>query len=305
MRSHFANLEVAVNLKNDDTNHVAPMEGVEHIAAFFDLDGTLLPLPSLEKRFFRTLRYRHAIGVSNYLLWLAEAARLLPRGINQILYADKMHLRGVSAACSFRDSNEAKCARHEDYRAESRRAKLGSSEAPQFYPEALERLGWHAKHGHATVIVSGTLQPLAVNAAAALEELLAGAGIRTTIGVYATRLETRDGKWTGRLAGEAMFGQAKARAIKQIAASRHFDLEKCFAYGDSANDRWLLESVGRPTAINPSIDLARIAARNAWPILQWKSEGASAQSSHALRRERIEPAASDLHAAQSKPGTLS
>jgi len=46
------------------------------VAAFFDLDGTLLALPSLERRFFRMLRYRRAIAAKNYLLWLAEAVRL-------------------------------------------------------------------------------------------------------------------------------------------------------------------------------------------------------------------------------------
>src|SRR4029077_4818016 len=43
------------------------------VAAFFDLDGTLTPGPSLEKRFFRRLRYRKLIGRANYLRWIWEA----------------------------------------------------------------------------------------------------------------------------------------------------------------------------------------------------------------------------------------
>jgi hypothetical protein len=49
------------------------------VAAFFDLDGTLVALPSLERRFFRMLRYRRAIAAKNYWRWLAEAVRLAPR----------------------------------------------------------------------------------------------------------------------------------------------------------------------------------------------------------------------------------
>src|SRR5438045_2885210 len=65
------------------------------VAAFFDLDGTLVTRPSLEKRFFRMLRNRRAIPARNYLLWLREAMRLMPRGIGAILQANKMYLRGV------------------------------------------------------------------------------------------------------------------------------------------------------------------------------------------------------------------
>ena len=65
------------------------------VAAFFDLDGTLVALPSLEKRLFRMLRRRRAIAGRNYFLWLREAVRLVPRRIGRILQANKMYLRGV------------------------------------------------------------------------------------------------------------------------------------------------------------------------------------------------------------------
>src|SRR5258708_8362649 len=65
------------------------------VAAFFDLDGTLVSLPSLEQRLFRTLRYRQEIRTKNYFLWLKEAVRLAPRGFSAILQANKMYLRGV------------------------------------------------------------------------------------------------------------------------------------------------------------------------------------------------------------------
>ncbi len=65
------------------------------VAAFFDLDGTLVALPSLERRLFRTLRYRREIRTKNYFSWLLESLRLMPRGINAILQGNKMYLRGV------------------------------------------------------------------------------------------------------------------------------------------------------------------------------------------------------------------
>src|SRR5437667_12898992 len=71
------------------------MDKSARIAAFLDLDGTLMPLPSLERRFFRILRYRKEIPIRNYFLWLREGMRLLPRGINAILEANKIYLRSV------------------------------------------------------------------------------------------------------------------------------------------------------------------------------------------------------------------
>src|SRR5205814_2610384 len=45
-------------------------------AAFFDIDGTLLAKPPLERRFFGELRWQGKILTRNYFLWIAEAVRL-------------------------------------------------------------------------------------------------------------------------------------------------------------------------------------------------------------------------------------
>lgn len=238
------------------------------VAAFFDLDGTLLGLPSMEKRFFSALRYRRVIGIRNAWRWITEAARLGPRGINLILHANKMYLRGV-------------CVSEQE-----------SLSLPAFFPEAVERVAWHAERGHNIVIISGTLQPLAEHAALALEAELVARGLVTRIGVCATRLEERGERWTGRIVGEAMFGEAKAWAIRRLAAESNLELERCYAYGDSASDRWMLEAVGKSAAVNPSHDLARIAWRNDWPVLSWAEQKELAQSARrsqrALRRKEAE-----------------
>jgi phosphoserine phosphatase len=87
--------------------------------------------------------------------------------------------------------------------------------------------------------------------------------------VCATRLEEIDGRWTGRIVGEAMCGGAKARAIRRIADELDLDLAQCYAYGNSRNDEEMLAVVGRPMAVNPSIGLARTAGKKKWPVLQW------------------------------------
>ncbi len=237
------------------------------VAAFFDLDGTLVSRPSMEKRFFSMLRCRRLIGFRNYFLWIAEAVRLAPRGINQILHANKMYLRGVCAE------------------------ECGSLALSLFYPKAVERAAWHAELGHLIVMVSGTLEPLAERAARALEVELGARGVRTRIRVCATRLAERDGRWTGQIAGEAMFAEAKVRAVRRIAAEDNFDLERCHAYGDSASDRSMLEAVGKPAVVNPSNDLVCIARRNDWPVLRWAEGKDFRQGSKRLLRTQRKPGA--------------
>ena len=225
-------------------------QGRARIAAFFDLDGTLVALPSLERRFFRMLRYRRAITAQNYWLWLAEAVRLSPYGVNSILHGNKMYLRGVAV---------------------ERLGKGCLRPAPPFMEEGLERVAWHARQGHAIVIVSGTVQPLAMETVRAIETELAALGLAVPVRVCATRLEEKEGRWTGRIIGEAVFGHAKVRAAKRMAEEMELDLAACYAYGDSVNDRYLLETVGRPSAVNPSKELEQIAREQGWPVLRWKT----------------------------------
>lgn len=247
------------------------------VAAFFDLDGTLVARPSLEKRFFRMLRCRRAIPGRNYFQWLKEVMRLVPRGISAILQANKMYLCGVQILDERGEGDGNVSSWHKDgHQAEGqawapprRNPRLP---VPRFLAQAIERVAWHAKQGHEIVIISGTLEPLARGAARAMEVELAACGITVRIRVFATRLEEMDGAWTGRVLGEAMFGEAKARAAKRLALEMRLDLARCYAYGDSLNDRWLLDAVGRPAAVNPSNDLLSFARTRRWPVMNWEGE---------------------------------
>lgn len=274
------------------------------VAAFFDLDGTLTPLPSVEQRFFWLLRYRHEIPLRNYFLWLREAMRLLPDGIDAVTQGNKMYLQGVQIF----DESEAGNRRHLPAHTSGRPGLVRASQVegqasatptqgarrnprwpvPRFFEDALERIAWHARHGHAIVILSGTLEPLAIAVARTLEAELAARGLAAQILVGATRLEQAANRWTGRILGDAMFGKAKTHTVKELAEELQFDLARSYAYGDSAQDRWLLGCVGNPAAVNPSRKLARIARKRSWQVMHWNEK-------------RFSPGNSDSHRAQGKP----
>src|SRR5215469_16320888 len=109
-------------------------------AAFFDMDGTLVEKPSLERRFFRALRHEGKIPLRNYLAWLAEVARLAPNGLTYVLQGNKAYLRGI--------------------RSTGLRANRAACDAP-FFPEAVECVRRHAMNGERIVLVTGTLEFLA------------------------------------------------------------------------------------------------------------------------------------------------
>ncbi|GAC1670654.1 MAG: hypothetical protein PVS2B2_01410 [Candidatus Acidiferrum sp.] len=218
--------------------------GQRKVAAFFDLDGTLTTGRSLEWNYFQLLRKQGRIVAGNYFCWFWEAVRLAPRGIRQMRHANKMYLRGAAS-----DSQ---------------------GPTPEFLEQALDQVAWHARQGHFIVLVSGTLEPLAKQAVMRLEEQLAKRGITSPVLVSATRLEEHAGKWTGRIVGPAMIGEAKAETLRALAAQLNLNLARSYAYGDTTNDTPMLALVGRPATVNASQELRDVARREGWAEISWE-----------------------------------
>jgi HAD superfamily hydrolase (TIGR01490 family) len=90
-------------------------------------------------------------------------------------------------------------------------------------------------------------------------------------GALGTVSETLDGVYTGRLVGEILHGEAKAEAVRALAAREGLDLSLCAAYSDSANDIPLLELVGQPCAVNPDTRLRAHARANGWRVRDYRT----------------------------------
>ena len=83
-----------------------------------------------------------------------------------------------------------------------------------------------------------------------------------------------------------MFGEAKGRAVQEMAAEKGFDLAQCYAYGDSVSDRWMLEAVGRPVAVYASWRFKTLAFRKSWPVVTWATEKKPKQNSSSMQGEQ-------------------
>lgn len=67
---------------------------------------------------------------------------------------------------------------------------------------------------------------------------------------YSNRLEIEDGKLTGRVTGEIIDGERKARLLVEIAAKESVSLDQVIAIGDGANDLPMLGKAGLGIAFN-------------------------------------------------------
>ncbi|MDJ1131898.1 HAD family hydrolase [Streptomyces iconiensis] len=129
---------------------------------------------------------------------------------------------------------------------------------PIIYDEAASLIEEHHLAGRDVVIVSTS-----------------GAEVVEPIGemigadrVVATRMVVEEGRFTGEIAYYA-YGPAKAEAIRELAASEGYDLDRCYAYSDSATDLPMLEAVGHPYAVNPDRALRKEAVTREWPVLSF------------------------------------
>jgi HAD superfamily hydrolase (TIGR01490 family) len=99
-------------------------------------------------------------------------------------------------------------------------------------PAALERIAWHQARGDRIVIVSASLD-------AYLEPWCRARGVD----VICTRLETRDGRLTGRYVRRDCCGEEKPERIRERYALAQYAV--VHAYGDTEEDRQMLEMADR------------------------------------------------------------
>ncbi|MEU1269980.1 HAD family hydrolase [Streptomyces sp. NPDC005799] len=130
---------------------------------------------------------------------------------------------------------------------------------PIIYDEAASLIEEHHTAGRDVVIVSTS----GAEVVEPIGELL-GADR-----VVATRMVVgEDGCYTGEVEYYA-YGPTKAEAVRELAESEGYDLERCYAYSDSATDLPMLRAVGHPHAVNPDRALRREALARGWPILDF------------------------------------
>ncbi|CAA9194231.1 HAD family hydrolase [Flavobacterium collinsii] len=215
-------------------------------AAYFDVDGTLTksnivdPLMYIKKQL---------MSPAKYTLWKT----MLPLRFVYWTVLDKIN-REMSTASIYRQYKGISIEKMSSLQGQCYQEKYKK----KFFPEAFETVSSLKKQGIPIVLVSGSLdlflQPLAQELGAVL---------------LATSLETKNGIYTGKIAGRAVSGKRKAELINEHATKNQFDLKHCASFGNSTDDIPMLCSVKYPVAINPDKGLISFAKKNNWDFLIW------------------------------------
>jgi alcohol-forming fatty acyl-CoA reductase len=227
-------------------------DGGAGVAAFFDMDGTLL-----------------SSNVVETYLWL-RLGELSPGERAGELGRIASRLPGLVRA-ERRDRSTFLRAMYKEYAG----ARLSDLEAladevlvghvlSRLAPAAVRRVREHRAAGHRTVLITGAIAPLTRPLAPLFDH------------IEAAELAVDDrGVCTGALAASPLTGESRAAWMRHWADDHGVDITASFGYADSHSDLPLLQAVGHPVAVSPDVSLFRHARRNHWPIADWKSPDAA------------------------------
>ena len=217
------------------------------VAAYFDLDGTLLNASS-EKTLTGILAKRRPWRIPHATIaWTLGATFGLLTGKSPY---DALRNRGHLSLASWRVL--------EQYSEEIATSIL----KPKISQGAWERLEWHRKQGHRLVLVTATVAPMAE----------AMARILNMDEVYGCGPESRDGWLSGSERGWSIpRRKGKVPIVERDAAKHGHDLSKCYGYGNTFADSWFMQICGHAIAVNPESSLEKYAKQHNWEIVHWPS----------------------------------
>ena len=206
-----------------------------------DLDGTLLPGASSERRFIARLLARRRLGPTQIVCALWFLLRHWPADGRWTFKKNKAYLAGLPVA-------EVAALAETFVRADIE---------PRLRGTLLRRLERHRRTGDVVALLSG-----------APDFIVAPLAERLEIAVWrATRCAQRDGRFLAEPPFRHPFAEEKLRFAREICAALNIGLADCTAYADSAHDLPLLRRVGRPVAVHPDRRLASVARRQGWEML--------------------------------------
>ena len=133
------------------------------------------------------------------------------------------------------------------------------------FPEMLQIIAAHRAAGHTIVVATSAsrFQAELTVRALGIEHLLC------------SELEVIDGKLTGKVVGETLFGKGKVAAIERFIKGQGGTLADTHFYADGSEEVGLMEAVGYPHPVNPGRELANAAKNRKWPVLRLTTRGSA------------------------------
>lgn len=225
------------------------------VAAFFDLDGTLLSTSSalLYVKYLRR-RPKGAGGPFDRMPFSA----LLKTLWYQVLYnSNRIDIERVAA-----ESVRPLAGHPERAMIELCRTWFDESVAAFIRPEMPALIEAHRRAGHEICVLTASTPYVAI-------PLCERMGIKDWI---ASQLDVRDGTFTGDFVRPLCYGAGKIVHARRWAEARGIDIAGSFFYTDSITDLPMCEAVATPILISPDRKLRREGRRRGWKILDLRGD---------------------------------
>lgn len=222
--------------------------GSTGVAAFFDMDGTLLSSNVIET--YLWVRLRELDGGQR----LAELGRIASK-VPSLVQAERRQ-RSDFLRAVYREYEGARLADLDAVADEH----LTDHILSRLSPDAVRRIREHRAAGHETVLITGAIRPLTRPLRPLFDHIEAADLAVDSRGVC-----------TGHLASSPLVGESRAAWMQSYAAEHGIDMKASFAYADSHSDLPLLEAVGNPVAVRPDVALYKHARRSHWDVADWAS----------------------------------
>jgi HAD superfamily hydrolase (TIGR01490 family) len=219
-----------------------------NMAAFFDLDGTLLDANSgklwmnRERRLGRLTPWQTVQG----LVYLTAYK-------TGFIDMEKVTIKALGTV---RGEREERLRRWTH-------AWFEEEVVPYVSIGAWRQVAWHRMQGHKLILLTSS-SPYESEAASAFFELDA---------FLSMRYEVKDGRFTGDVCRPLCYGAGKVIHAESLARRQSIDLAESYFYTDSITDLPMLERVGHPRVVNPDYRLRRKAEQQGWPIYVWTAAG--------------------------------
>jgi fatty acyl-CoA reductase len=225
------------------------------VAAFFDMDGTLLSSNVIET--YLWLRLRELSGTERF----AELSRIAAK-VPSLIQAERRE-RSAFLRSVYREYDGARLSDLDTIADEH----LTDHVLTRLSPAAVRKIREHRAAGHRTVLITGAIRPLTRPLIPLFDH------------IEAAELAVDDrGVCTGYLASSPLVGESRAAWMRQYAAENGIDLTSSYGYADSHSDLPLLEAVGRPVAVRPDVPLFRHARKARWTIVDWQSSSSNTRT---------------------------
>lgn len=208
----------------------------KNIAAFFDIDGTLYREGLITEVFKKMIKYE----IIEPEKWYNDVRQDFEKWDRRQGDYDTYLLKMIDIYMeAIKGLNK--------YQIEFIAKRVIEQKGDRVYTFTRDRIKWHKEQGHILITVSGS--PIEL-----VKEMSLKHGFDYFRG--AEYVLDENGQYTGDVI-PMWDSESKEKAIKELQEKYDIDLEKSYAYGDTAGDYTMLSKVGNPYAMNPTNELLR------------------------------------------------